>query len=418
MDREIKRKYPRLKKYAVIGTPAVLLAALMAWAFMKGDEKTYRTTADALTVSEVKTGDFNDYIRLNGKVEAGMVVQVSALETGLVEQKLIAEGSMVNAGDIILTLRNPNLQQQILDSEAQLAEKQNMLRDTEIAMEKERLSLRQDMLSTQTERNRTLRLFNRQESLYKEKLTSREEYLKAKEDYELAEQKLRLLRGRIRQDSLYRSVQVRMMRESLSNMMRNLTLVRGRADNLNIRAPYSGQLGNLDAEIGQNVTAGQMVGQINVLDNYKIIVHIDEHYIDRVATGLDGKFERTGAQYAVHVSKVYPEVKNGQFRADLVFSGPRPDHIRVGQTYYINLQLGEPAKAILIPRGSFYQTTGGKWIYVLSANGKEAVRRPIRIGRQNPQYYEVTEGLKAGERVITGSYESFGEAERIIIGEQ
>lgn len=415
MDREIKQKNPRLRKYAKIGVPVILLVGLLVWAFAGTGDKVYRTDANSLTISDVTNGNFNDYIRLSGQVEAGIVVQVSALETGIVEQKLIAEGAMVNAGDIILTLRNPNLQQQILDSEAQLAEKQNMLRDTEIAMEKERLSLRQDVLSTQTERNRTRRLYNQQKSLYDEKLVAHEEYLKAKEDYELAEQKLRLLRDRIRQDSLYRSVQVKMMRESLSNMMQNLTLVRQRADNLNIRASHSGQLGNLDAEIGQNIATGQMVGQINVLNDYKIIVNIDEHYIDRVAIGLNGKFERQNSQYAVNVSKVYPEVKNGQFRTDLVFSGQRPDKIRVGQTYYINLQLGEPTKAVLVPRGLFYQATGGKWIYVLTANGKEAVKRQIRIGRQNPQYYEVLEGLKPGERVITSSYENFGEAEKILV---
>lgn len=417
MDREIKQKNPRLRKYAKIGVPAILIVGLLVWAFTGAGDKVYRSDANSLTVSDVKNGDFNDYIRLSGQVEAGVVVQVSALETGIVEQKLIAEGAMVNAGDIILTLRNPNLQQQILDSEAQLAEKQNMLRDTEIAMEKERLSLRQDMLSTQTERNRMLRLYNQQKSLYSEKLVAHEEYLKAKEDYELADQRLRLLRDRIRQDSLYRSVQVKMMRESLANMMQNLTLVRQRADNLNIRASHSGQLGNLNAEIGQNIATGQMIGQINVLNDYKIIVNIDEHYIDRVAIGLNGKFERQNSQYAVHVSKVYPEVKNGQFRSDLVFDGQRPDNIRVGQTYYINLQLGEPTKAILVPRGSFYQATGGKWIYVLTADGKEAVRRQIKIGRQNPQYYEVLEGLKPGERVITSSYENFGEAEKILVNQ-
>ncbi|MDE6002169.1 MAG: efflux transporter periplasmic adaptor subunit [Prevotella sp.] len=415
MDREIKQKNPRLRKYAKIGVPVILLVGLLIWAFAGTGDKVYRTDANSLTISDVTNGNFNDYIRLSGQVEAGIVVQVSALETGIVEQKLIAEGAMVNAGDIILTLRNPNLQQQILDSEAQLAEKQNMLRDTEIAMEKERLSLRQDVLSTQTERNRMRRLYNQQKSLYDEKLVAHEEYLKAKEDYELADQKLRLLRDRIRQDSLYRSVQVKMMRESLSNMMQNLTLVRQRADNLNIRASHSGQLGNLDAEIGQNIATGQMVGQINVLNDYKIIVNIDVLYIDRVAIGLNGKFERQNSQYAVNVSKVYPEVKNGQFRTDLVFSGQRPDKIRVGQTYYINLQLGEPTKAVLVPRGSFYQATGGKWIYVLTANGKEAVKRQIKIGRQNPQYYEVLEGLKPGERVITSSYENFGEAEKILV---
>lgn len=415
MDKEIKPKYGKIKKYGIIGVVAVLIVAAAIFAAGRVGESTYKVEADSITTAEVTQGMFNDFIRVNGHVETGVIVQVSALESGIVEHKWVEEGADVQPGDIIVTLQNPNLRQQILDSESQLAEKQNMLRDTEIAMEKERTQVKQDLLSARTDYVRKQRVMKQKETLYKEKLISREEYLQAREDCELARQNLVLLQERQRQDSLYRQVQVSMMRESLHNMQENFNLVRQRADNLNIRASHSGQLGTLSVELGQNVGAGQQIGQINILDNYKITVQIDEHYIDRVETGLRGKVERQGKQYDVTLFKVYPEVANGMFRADLRIEGALPENIRVGQTYYINLQLGEPTEAVLVPRGAFFQSTGGHQAYVLSEDGKSATLRDIRIGRQNTQYYEVLEGLKPGERIITSSYKNFGNAGKVIL---
>lgn len=415
MDKEIKPKYGKIKKYGIIGAVAVLIVAAAIFAAGRVGESTYKVEADSVTTADVTQGMFNDFIRVNGHVETGVIVQVSALESGIVEHKWVEEGADVQPGDIIVTLQNPNLRQQILDSESQLAEKQNMLRDTEIAMEKERTQVKQDLLSARTDYVRKQRVMKQKETLYKEKLISREEYLQAKEDCELARQNLTLLQERQRQDSLYRQVQVSMMRESLHNMQENFNLVRQRADNLNIRASHSGQLGTLSVELGQNVGAGQQIGQINILDNYKITVQIDEHYIDRVETGLRGKVERQGKQYDVTLFKVYPEVANGMFRADLRIEGALPENIRVGQTYYINLQLGDPTEAVLVPRGAFFQSTGGHQAYVLSEDGKSATLRDIRIGRQNTQYYEVLEGLHPGERIITSSYKNFGNARKIIL---
>lgn len=413
MDKEIKPKNRFLKKYGLAGAAAVIIAAAGIFGLNKIGTTTYKVDYASITTAEVSKGMFNDFISLNGRVETGVIVQVSALETGIVERKWVEEGTMVKAGDIILTLQNPNLRQQILDSESQLAEKQNMLRDTEIAMEKDRLQVKQDLLATRTEYNRKLRILKQQETLYNENLSSREEYLQAKEDCELARQSLSLLQDRLRQDSLYRQVQIGMMRESLHNMQENFNLVRQRADNLNIRASHSGQLGNLNAELGQNISSGQQVGQINILDNYKIAVKIDEHYIDRVESGLKGKVERGGNKYDVTLCKVYPEVTDGTFKADLKIDGSLPDNIRVGQTYYINLLLGEPVEAVLVPRGAFFQSTGGHKAFVLSEDGKSASLRDIKIGRQNPQYYEVLEGLEPGERIITSSYKDFGTANKI-----
>ncbi len=415
MDREIKRKNPRLRRALVIAGVSVAAVAGVAWVWTRASSTVYRADATALLIGEVTEGEFNDYIRLTGKVETGTVVQVSALESGIVEAKLVEEGARVNAGDVLLTLRNTGLQQEILDSESQLAERQNMLRDTEIAMEKERLQLRQDLLQTRSETGRLERIFSQQKTLYDEHLVSREDFLRAREDYELGCEKLKLLEERIHQDSLYRSVQIVMMRESLDNMRRNFELVRGRADNLNIRASRSGQLGTLDAELGQNIPAGSLVGQINILDNYKVSVLIDEHYIDRVTRGLHGSLSGNRDGIAVSVSKVYPEVSDGRFRADLTFDGECPANLRVGQTFRVDLRLGDAAQAVMVPRGSFFQTTGGRWVYVLDPDGKSARRRAVKIGRQNPQYFEVTEGLAPGERIITSSYAEYGGADKIII---
>ena len=415
MDIEIKNKNPRLKKYGWWIAVGLITTGIVTWSILQAGHTTYRTDSTGLITAEVSEGTFNDFIRLNGKVETGVVVQISALETGIVEKKWVEEGAMLQPGDIILTLRNPNLQQQILDSESQLAEKQNMLRDTELAMEKERLQVRQNLISSRIQLNQKKRLCEQQTALYNENLISREEYLKSCEDYQLASESLKLLEDRFHQDSIYRTVQIGQMQESLNNMRQNFAIVRQRADNLDIRASHAGQLGNLTADLGQNIVAGARVGQINILDNYKIVVNIDEHYVDRISPGLEGKSMKHNQQFAVTVRKVYPEVTSGQFRDDLTISGRQPDNIRVGQSIPIDLLLGEPTNAVMLPRGPFFQTTGGSWIYVLDSDGETARRRMIRIGKQNPQYYEVLDGLTPGERVIISSYSDYGDADIIKI---
>jgi HlyD family secretion protein len=258
------------------------------------------------------------------------------------------------------------------------------------------------------------RAYEQQKALYEEKLIARETWMQAEEDYLLAMDKLELVKDRELQDSLYRSVEIEQMQESLDNMKVNMQMIRKRKDNLTIKAPIDGELGLLDAVLGQSIASGAKIGQINDLSSYKIEARIDEHYIDRVTQGLEALFERQDETFHAVIRKVYPEVREGKFKADFKFDGQQPDNIRTGQTYYMNLQLGQPEEAILIPRGTFYQHTGGKWIYVLTPDGTGAVRRPIRIGRQNPQYYEVEEGLQPGEKVIISNYESYRDNDRLI----
>ena len=268
-------------------------------------------------------------------------------------------------------------------------------------------------LQLQIEVAQMKREFESLQQLYAEKLVAREEFLRAEENYNLASNRLQLVNERAYQDSLYRSVQVSQMQESLANMRLNMQMIRRRKDNLTIKAPIDGELGLLDVVLGQSIAQGTKIGQINDVGNYKIEAQVDEHYIDRVMPGLEAEFERRDEQFRAVVRKVYPEVRNGKFRADLKFVGTQPDNIRIGQTYYLNLQLGEPEEAVLVPRGAFFQTTGGRWIYVVDADGEGATRREIRISRQNPQYYEVLEGLQPDERVIISGYEKFGDSERL-----
>ena len=401
------------KNLVWVGVAALVL--FIGWLVFRDNSSTLRVDAQLLNVATVEQGEFNDYVRLTGSVQPMTTVQLSPLESGVVERIVAEEGTQVKRGDVILEMSNNSLSMQILQSEADLAEKQNILRNTMISMEQERLALRQEKLQLDLEVSRLKRTFEQNQSLYNDKLLAREDYLRSKEDYELAVGRRNLVLERQRQDSLYRSSQVTQMEESLLSMQRNMELIRQRVDNLKVKAPIDGEVGMLDAVLGQSLQQGANIGQVNDLTTYKVQAQIDEHYIDRITTGLVASFERQDTRYEMQLRKVYPEVRNGQFKADFRFVGDAPENIRSGQTYYLNLQLGEAAEAILIPRGSFYQATGGKWIYVLDATGEKAYRREIRIGRQNPQYYEVIEGLQVGEKVITSSYDNFGENEVLIL---
>ena len=417
MDRILEKK----KGINVIFTKKALpfwlgavLVAFIVWLVARDDSKKLRIDADNISVNAVTQGQFNDYIRISGQVAPITTIQISPLEGGVVQEIVAEEGTRVKRGDVILILSNENLDMQILNSEADLAEKENILRNTMIQMEQQKLSVEQEKLQLQMDVRRNKRNYEALKALYDDGLISKEEFLKAEEDYQLSASRLKLVENRAKQDSLYRSVEITQMQESLENMRQNMMMIRKRKDNLTIKAPIDGELGLLDVTLGQSVAAGSKIGQINNLDSYKIEAQIDEHYIDRVTAGLDATFERQSERYQAQIRKVYPEVRDGKFKADFKFVGQQPENIRSGQTYYLNLQLGQPVEAILIPRGAFYQKTGGKWIYVVSADGSKAVRRDIRIGRQNPQYYEVIEGLEAGERVITSSYDNFGDSDVLV----
>lgn len=414
MDRQIEKK-SFLRRYAWYVAAAAALAAFLVWIVLGTTANTMTIDATDITISDVTRGKFDDYVRLNGQVLPIQVVQISPEEGGIVREKVVEEGTRVRKGDVILRLSNSNLDLQILNAEAELAEKQNLLRNTQVAMQQDRLNNRTEQATLDTDCDRKRRAYEQNARLYKERLISKEVYLQSREDYKLARRKQSLISQRLKQDSLYRHVQMAQMEDNLDNMRKNVLLVRDRKNKLEVRSAIDGELGLLDVELGQNIAAGQNIGQINDLSDFKVQAQIDEHYIDRVRPGLSASFSRGGKIYRLRVRKVYPEVRNGTFRTDFVFVGERPTQMRSGQTFYVELALGKSQQATLIPRGTFFQTTGGNWIFVLDKSGRKAYRRNISIARQNPQYYEVTDGLEPGERVITSGYEAFKDNEVLVI---
>ena len=394
---------------------AMVAVVLLAWLVLGSTASTMTIDRGDIIVSNVTRGKFDDYVRLNGQVMPIQVVQISPEEGGIVREKVVEEGARVRKGDVILRLSNSNLDLQILNAESELAEKQNLLRNTQVTMQQDRLNNRTEQATLDMDVERKQRAWQQNTRLYKEKLISRETYIQSQEDYNLARRKQRLIGQRLKQDSIYRTVQMAQMEDNLDNMRRNVMLVRDRKGKLEVRSAIDGELGLLDVELGQSITAGQNIGQINDLSSFKIEANIDEHYIDRVRPGLTATFQRNGKTYRLRVRKVYPEVRNGAFRTDFVFDGERPGQMRSGQTYYVELALGKSSTATLIPRGTFFQATGGNWIFVLDPSGRKAYRRNISIARQNPQYYEVTDGLQPGERVITSGYEAFKDNEVLIL---
>ena len=415
MDRIIEKKKGLRPKHILWIAGGLAFTFLLYKVIFAGNTSTFRAEKERVTISAVEDGLFNDYITVIGNVEPITTIYLDAIESGQIQERFIEEGSMVKKGDVILRLENRQLYQTILNSEAALAEKENYLRNTRISFETELIQSRKNLLDSRYHLNRKKRTFEQYEALNKEQLISKEDFLQSKEDYEYETNMLEINKVKAKNDSLIRLTSMQSLETDLVKMRQMLVLVRERLDNLNVKAPVDGQLGMLDAEIGQRINEGQRIGQINVLDNFKINALIDEHYIDRVNRDLSATMDRNELNFNLKVKKVYPEVRNGQFKIDLVFNGKTPDNIRTGQTYHIKLELGESAKSLMLPRGGFFQSTGGQWVYVLNSDGTEATKRNIKIGKQNPQYYEVLEGLNAGEKVITSGYEMFGTNDRIVL---
>jgi len=415
MDKAIPKKTGIQKKHFGYLAIGIAIVVLIYMAFFADRTSTYKVEKDKLIIETVTEDQFNDYITVPGTVEPITIIFLDAQEGGRVEEKLIEEGSMVKKGDIILRLSNPDLHLNILDSEAQLAEKENFLRNTQINMEQQRLQIKRDLVNLKYDIARKERNYQQNVVLMKDDLISREEFIRSKEDLDMARQSKELAIERQKQDSVFYAANINTMTTNLDNMRKNLQLVRDRAENLNVRAPVDGQLGLLTPEIGQSIQRGANMGQINVLTSYKVTAQIDEHYIDRVRTQLDANLDRQGNKFNLVVRRVYPEVRNGTFEIDMVFKDTMPDNIRTGQTYYTSLQLGQPKVSVLVPIGGFFQETGGQWIFVLDPTESFATKRNISIGRKNPKYYEVLEGLKAGEKVIVSGYETFGKNEKLIL---
>jgi HlyD family secretion protein len=415
MDKVIPKKKGLQKKHIGYIALGIAVIVLIYMAFFADRTSTYKVEKDKLIIESVTEDQFNDYITVPGTVEPITTIKLDAQEGGRVEEKVIEEGTMVKKGDVILRLSNPDLYLAILTSEGDLGFRENQLRQTQISMEQEKLQIKRELVTLKFNIDRLNRNFKQNEILIKDNLISQEEYIRSKEDLDAAIQSKDLYMERMKTDSTFRSVNIQTMQNDLLNMRKNLALVRDRIKNLNVTAPVDGQLGLLTPEIGQQINRGENMGQINVLTSYKVTAQIDEHYIDRVRTQLDGTLERQNNKYNLSVRRVYPDVRNGTFKIDMIFRDTMPENIRTGQTYYISLQLGQPKVSVLVPVGGFFQETGGQWIFVVDPTESFATKRSISIGRKNPKYYEVLDGLKAGEKVIVSGYETFGKNEKLIL---
>jgi HlyD family secretion protein len=415
MDKVLPKKTGFQKKHIGYLAGGIVIIVLIYMAFFADRTSTYKVEKDKLIIETVTEDQFNDYITVPGTVEPITTIKLDAQEGGRVEEKVIEEGTMVKKGDVILRLSNPDLYLAILTSEGDLGFRENQLRQTQISMEQEKLQIKRELVTLKFNIDRQNRNFKQNEILIKDSLISKEEYIRSKEDLESSIQSKDLYMERMKTDSIFRSVNIQTMQNDLLNMRKNLALVRDRVKNLNVTSPVDGQLGLLTPEIGQQINRGENMGQINVLTSYKVTAQIDEHYIDRVRAQLDATLDRQNSKFNLSVRRVFPEVRNGTFKIEMIFRDSMPDNIRTGQTYYISLQLGQPKVSVLVPIGGFFQETGGQWIFVLDPSESFATKRNISIGRKNPKYYEVLEGLKPGEKVIVSGYETFGKNEKLIL---
>ena len=415
MDRKIEKKKGIRPKHIIYFVSGLIVIFLLVKIIQSSNVSAVRVEKDKITISEVQYSDFDDFIRSNGRVEPISIIYLDAEEGGRVKERFIEEGSMVKKGDVILELENRSLYENIMNSESNLAQKQNMLRQTRINFESQRLVSQQRVLDSKYDIVKNKRYYEQQKTLFDKDLVARDVYLEAKETYEHSVELFEINKLRAANDSLILATEMIQLDQELKKMEKTLALIYERLEDLKVKAPVDGQLGMLDAEIGQSISPGARIGQINVLTDFKIVALIDEHYIDRVRRDLAATFERQEKLFNLSVKKVYPEVRNSQFEIDLVFTGERPENIRAGQTYYINLQLGEPQKSLLVDLGGFFNSTGGQWVYVVDPSGDFATKRTIKIGRKNPKYYEVLEGLEKGEKVITSGYDLFGDNEKLIL---
>jgi len=415
MDRKIEKKKWPPKKIAWVSVAAVFVIAVI-YNFVFGDRSSkLNVNTERLTISTVYRGPFQEFIPVTGTILPIQTVYLDAIEGGRVEKIFCESGALVNVGDTILKLSNTNLILDIMYREANLFEQSNNLRNTRLAMEQNRLDLKGQLLELDFEIRTQKRKFEQSKALFEKGLISKEEYELAADNYEYLKKTLELTIETQKQDSIFRAVQISQLEASVERIQRNLDIVKQNLENLYIKAPISGRLTSLNAEIGELKTSGERIGKIDVLEGFKVQADIDEHYIARIDNGLKGTFEITGTKYDLIIKKVDPEVREGRFRVDMDFVGDTPPDLRRGQTLRIRLELGDPADAILLARGGFDQKTGGRWVYVVDEAGDYAVRRDIKPGRQNPLVLEILEGLEPGEKVITSSYDNFGDIDKLVL---
>ncbi|MBN2426640.1 MAG: HlyD family efflux transporter periplasmic adaptor subunit [Calditrichaceae bacterium] len=415
MDRIIEKKKWTSKRIGIVAAGSALILFVL-YSLILGDHSSkLNVQSERITISTVIKGAFQEFIPVTGSVIPIKTVYLDAIEGGRVDTVFLEAGTLVKRGDAILQLENTDLLLNILYRESDLAEQSNALRNTRLEMERNRLSIKSTLMDLDYQITKQERQYNRYQELYKKELISLKEFEDIQDEYKYLNKKKNLTIQSFYQDSLFRKLQINNLEASLRRMQENLRLVKQNLENLTVRSPIDGQLTSLIPEIGESISRGERIGQIDVLDGFKVRVEVDEHYIARINSGQQGEFDFNNNTFRLEIEKVYPEVKEGRFEVDMIFMEASPENIRRGQTLHVRLELGDQTQALLLARGGFYQKTGGQWAYVVNESGNYAEKRSIRIGRQNPQAFEVLEGLQEGEKVITSSYDNYGDIDKLIL---
>lgn len=416
MDKIIQKKKWTLKKILWISASSLFVLFIVYYIAFGPKGSRLNVEVDKITVEEVTQDLFRDYITVIGTVAPIRTIYLDATEAGSrVEEIVKDEGSILTKGDVIVRFSNTNLILDISNNEANVSRTVNELRSTRLNMERQTLDTRSQLIQLTYDLKDKERVYRNNKILFEQNHISKDEFERSKEAWELTTERLKLFRQSWIQDSISRITQIITLEEDAERLQKNLKIVRKRLETLEFRAPVSGELASLNLEIGQVIGMGTRMGTINVLDSYMLKVDIDEHYISRIVRNLTGDCEFSSKMYSGTIKTIYPEVRNGRFTVDMVFTDSVPKNIRIGQTSRINLELGESQKAVLLSRGGFYQSTGGQWVYVVDPSGDFATKRNIRINRQNPRYYEVVEGLNPGEKVIVSSYDNYNNADKLLL---
>jgi HlyD family secretion protein len=410
MDRPIDNKNAKLRKKGITAIAIVgVLVLLYSFYNSAGSPSSFKANKDKISVSTAAMQEFQEFIPADGVVVPLKTVVIDALESGVVREKFVEDGTEVKEGQALLRLDNTDLQLDLLNKEAQVLDLLNNIRNSRNSLEQNKVNRLTQLADAEFQLAEAQRAIKNGDKLYKDQVISEQEYLQTKNNYEYQQKRLKLLQKALVQDSVSTADQIAQMTTSVSRMQQHLELMRKKNEGLVISAPVAGQLSNFDSEIGETKAKGQNIASIDVSKGYKVKANIDELYIARTYVGQLAFCEWDGKQYQLEILKIYPQVSNGLFAIDLKFVGNAPATLKRGQNIALKLQMSAKTQSLVIDRGGFYQKTGGTWIFVVSADGKSATKRDIKIGRQNPQHYEVTEGLKVGEQVIISSYENFGD---------
>lgn len=413
MDKKIKKKTWTPKRIGmIIGGISVIALFLYSFVFMD-DRSSLNVDRSKVTISTVQEDSFQEFVRVTGSVEPIQTIYLDAVEGGVVENVYRESAAMVEKGDTILQLSNSDLRLQVLQQSSAIYDQINQTRNSRLNIEQNSLSLKERLAEAKNQLEITSSNYERQQQLYEQNLIAEQEFLETKENYEYEQKRYDLIYESFRQDSIKSSEQLQQIDQSLDRMWRSLDAVQSILDRLVLTAPISGQLSTIELNPGQSISSSERIGQIDILDSYKVRVDIDEFYLSRILPGLQGSFDFNGQSHQLEITKIYPVVENGQFKVDMEFLDDAPSGLTRGQTLRIRLQLGDSTQTVLLERGGFYQTTGGNWAYRLTEDGDRAVRQDINLGRRNPNYFEVQSGLKPGDKVITSGYNGFGDNEEL-----